>query len=63
MRHITAPWNPEKYDEFKSERFAPFYDLISLIDIKPAMDVIDLGIDSSVEMLSKAEASCTDTIP
>jgi trans-aconitate 2-methyltransferase len=36
-------WNPEKYDEFKSERFAPFYDLISLIDIKPAMDVIDLG--------------------
>lgn len=36
-------WNPEKYDEFKSERFAPFYDLISLINIKPAMDIIDLG--------------------
>lgn len=76
-------WNPEKYDEFKSERFAPFYDLISLIDIKPAMDVIDLGcgtgeltgklaarlpnahilgIDSSAEMLSKADLFRTENL-
>lgn len=76
-------WNPEKYDEFKSERFAPFYDLISLINIKPVMDVIDLGcgtgeltgklaaklsdahilgIDSSVEMLNKADAFRTENL-
>lgn len=76
-------WNPEKYDEFKPERFAPFYDLISLIDNKPAMDVIDLGcgtgeltgklaarlpdahilgIDSSAEMLSKAESFRTENL-
>ncbi len=36
-------WNPDTYNKFKSERFAPFYDLLALIDVKPAMKVIDLG--------------------
>jgi trans-aconitate 2-methyltransferase len=36
-------WNPEKYDEFKSERFKPFFDLIDLIGDKPDMKVLDLG--------------------
>lgn len=37
------PWNPEQYEQFKQERFAPFYDLVALIDIKPDLKVIDLG--------------------
>lgn len=36
-------WDPNKYNKFKTERFAPFYDLLSLIEIKPDMEVIDLG--------------------
>nr|WP_199082399.1 methyltransferase domain-containing protein [Pedobacter sp. ASV19] len=36
-------WNPDTYNKFKSERFAPFYDLMTLIDIKPDLKVIDLG--------------------
>lgn len=36
-------WDPNKYNKFKSERFAPFYDLLSLIHAKSNMDVLDLG--------------------
>lgn len=36
-------WNPNIYNKFKSERFAPFYDLINLIELKPNLKVIDLG--------------------
>ena len=36
-------WNPDIYNQFKSERFEPFYDLIELIDVKPYLKVIDLG--------------------
>lgn len=36
-------WNPEIYNQFKSERFAPFYDLLSLVKTRPGMRVIDLG--------------------
>lgn len=36
-------WNPETYNKFKSERFAPFYDLLELLAVKPGLQVIDLG--------------------
>lgn len=36
-------WNPDTYNKFKSERFAPFYDCLNLVAIKPGIDVIDLG--------------------
>lgn len=36
-------WNPSVYNKFKEERYAPFYDLQSLIKIKPGLTVIDLG--------------------
>lgn len=36
-------WNPDTYNQFKTERFAPFYDLLSLVNIKQGMDTIDLG--------------------
>lgn len=36
-------WNPDTYNKFKSERFAPFYDSLNLITIRAGIDVIDLG--------------------
>ncbi len=36
-------WNPDTYNQFKSERFAPFYDCLNLITIKDGINVIDLG--------------------
>lgn len=36
-------WNPDTYNKFKSDRFAPFYDLLALAKPKPDMDVTDLG--------------------
>jgi len=36
-------WNPAIYNKFKNERFAPFYDLLELVTVKPGLDVIDLG--------------------
>ncbi len=36
-------WNPQKYNEFKSVRYKPFFDLAALIEDRPGMDVIDLG--------------------
>ncbi len=71
------PWNPERYNQFKAERSAPFEDLLQLIKIQPGLKVIDLGcgtgeltnrlaghlpgsqvlgIDSSPDMLAKAQA-------
>lgn len=36
-------WNPDIYNAFKEQRFEPFYDLLSLIKVKPGLKVIDLG--------------------
>lgn len=36
-------WNPEIYHKFQAERFTPFEDLVSLIDVKEGLKVIDLG--------------------
>ena len=37
------PWNPDTYNQFKEKRYEPFYDLISHIETKPGMKVLDLG--------------------
>jgi trans-aconitate 2-methyltransferase len=37
------PWNPEQYHRFTQARFAPFADLMSLIHVRPGMEVVDLG--------------------
>lgn len=36
-------WNPQKYNEFKTLRYKPYFDLVALIADKPKMKVIDLG--------------------
>lgn len=36
-------WNPTQYERFKDERAQPFHDLVSLIEPRPRMRVVDLG--------------------
>lgn len=36
-------WNPGIYNRFKTERSAPFYDLLTLVTPKDSMRIIDLG--------------------
>jgi trans-aconitate 2-methyltransferase len=37
------PWNPDAYEKFKTERAAPFTDMLMLINPRENLDVIDLG--------------------
>ena len=37
------PWNPDQYNQFKTERFSPFLDLISHIKDRPYLKGVDLG--------------------
>ena len=37
------PWNPERYNQFQSERSAPFDDLLRLVQVRPGLRAIDLG--------------------
>lgn len=43
---ITDAWDPTQYRRFKSERQAPFYDLLTLIRPAPGGRVLDLGCGS-----------------
>ena len=37
------PWNPDLYHKFQAQRSAPFYDLLTLVDVRANLKVIDLG--------------------
>jgi trans-aconitate 2-methyltransferase len=37
------PWNPEQYHKFQSERSAPFYDLLDMVEVLTGLKVVDLG--------------------
>lgn len=50
------PWNPEQYNRFKAERFAPFDDLMGLVRLRPGLEVIDLGCGTGELTLRLAEA-------
>lgn len=36
-------WDPTQYERFKDERAQPFHDLVSLIERRPHMRIVDLG--------------------
>lgn len=36
-------WSPDQYERFKSERSQPFFDLLSWVEPRPHMRVVDLG--------------------
>ena len=37
------PWDPDRYEQFSRERYAPFEDLIKLVQVRAGLRVIDLG--------------------
>lgn len=37
------PWDPSQYHKFQAQRSAPFYDLLALVNVRPNLNVIDLG--------------------
>jgi trans-aconitate 2-methyltransferase len=37
------PWDPDRYEQFRRERAAPFEDLVRLIRVRDGLRVIDLG--------------------
>jgi trans-aconitate 2-methyltransferase len=44
--HLPEPrdvWNPARYEKFRSERSAPFLDLLALLEPVPSPRVVDLG--------------------
>lgn len=49
------PWNPEVYNQFKSIRFQPFFDLMDLIEHKPKMQAVDLGCGTGEQTAILAE--------
>lgn len=40
---IHMPWDPNQYHKFQAERSAPFFDLLSLVEVRPNLKVVDLG--------------------
>ena len=37
------PWNPDKYHQFQTQRSAPFYDLLKLVNVRSGLRAVDLG--------------------
>ena len=37
------PWDPTQYHKFQSERSAPFFDLLALVEVRSQLKVVDLG--------------------
>src|SRR5687768_16164416 len=36
-------WDPNQYHKFQAERSAPFFDLLTLVEVRPNLKVVDLG--------------------
>ena len=37
------PWNPDKYHQFQTQRCAPYYDLLELVEVRSGLKAVDLG--------------------
>lgn len=63
------PWSPERYHQYRNERFAPFEDLLALVNIRDGMKVVDLGCGTGeltrrlADMLPKSEVVGIDSSP
>jgi len=62
-------WNPELYHQFQKERFAPFKDLVDLIEVRPGLKALDLGCGTGEltkmvsDMLPESEILGIDSSP
>jgi trans-aconitate 2-methyltransferase len=50
------PWDPTQYHKFQAERSAPFFDLLALVEVRPNLNVVDLGCGTGELTLQLAEA-------
>ncbi|MGZ9221668.1 MAG: methyltransferase domain-containing protein [Anaerolineales bacterium] len=50
------PWDPNQYHKFQAERSAPFFDLLSLVEVRPNLKVVDLGCGTGELTRQLAEA-------
>ena len=63
------PWNPDQYHKFQAERSAPFDDLLKLVDVRPHLQVVDLGCGTGeltrrlVDALPESEVLGLDNSP
>ncbi len=63
------PWDPKRYEQFAKERYAPFEDLVRLIDARPGMRVVDLGCGTGeltarlAELLAESDILGVDSSP
>ena len=63
------PWDPDRYHQFQQQRSAPFYDLLALVEVRPALKIVDLGCGSGeltrqlADALPESEALGLDTSP
>ena len=55
-------WNPDRYLAFEEQRFAPFEDVFSLIDVRPGLKVIDLGCGTGELTLRLADRFPESTV-
>jgi trans-aconitate 2-methyltransferase len=54
------PWDPKQYHKFQAERSAPFFDLLALVEIRPNMNVVDLGCGTG-ELTRRLAATLPDS--
>lgn len=57
------PWNPEIYNQFKSIRYQPFFDLMDLISDKNLHNAVDIGCGTGEQtaILSQKFENCNCT--
>jgi len=69
VQYKSMPWNPDKYHQFQSQRSAPFEDLLKLVDVRPNLQVVDLGCGTGnltrrlTDFLSESEVLGIDSSP
>jgi trans-aconitate 2-methyltransferase len=54
------PWDPKQYHKFQAERSAPFFDLLSLVEVRPNLRVVDLGCGTG-ELTRQLAAALPDS--